>query len=200
MSLVFSIFSFNFVFKVLSLIAIYLVPSCQSPRGCRLPTGRLCHSASLLPTRPVDRNWSEDNTLLPLWMSARHFCHFCTWSAAQGWRRNRFLAWSEHSPVFLQGKYSRPWGGHRGKEEEGNITCRRLCWGTAGCCYWGWCSRTCQTQTSPRHILGSGGWEYYNKPAVQAAGADPSRCNSTPLQQNHYNLWTSYAILMSFRI
>ena len=44
-----------------------------------------------------------------------------------------------------------------------------------------------------------------NKPAAQAAGADPSQCNSTnkqnpPIQQNRRNFWTSNAIWMPFKI
>ena len=48
--------------------------------------------------------------------------------------------------------------------------------------------------------------EYYqNKPAAQAAGADPFRCNSInrqnpPIQQNHHNFWTSIAIWIPFKI
>ena len=48
--------------------------------------------------------------------------------------------------------------------------------------------------------------EYYqNKPVAQATGADPIRCNSTnkqnaPINQNHHNFWTSYAIWMPFKI
>ena len=46
---------------------------------------------------------------------------------------------------------------------------------------------------------------YQNNPAAQAAGADPSRCNSTsrqnpPIQQKRRNFWTDTAILMPFRI
>ena len=36
-----------------------------------------------------------------------------------------------------------------------------------------------------------------NKPAAQAVGADPSRCNSTN-RQNRWNFWTNYAIVISF--
>ena len=44
-----------------------------------------------------------------------------------------------------------------------------------------------------------------NKPAAQAAGADPSRWSSTsrqnlPIQQNRRNFWTNTAILIAFRI
>ena len=44
-----------------------------------------------------------------------------------------------------------------------------------------------------------------NKPAAQAAGADPSRWSSTdgqnpPIQQNRRNFWTSNAIWMHFGI
>ena len=44
-----------------------------------------------------------------------------------------------------------------------------------------------------------------NKPAAQATGADPSRCNSTsrqspPFQQNRRNSWTSSVIVMIFKI
>ena len=48
--------------------------------------------------------------------------------------------------------------------------------------------------------------EYYqNKPAAQAAGADPFRCNSTNRhiptnKQNRHNFWTSNAIWMPFKI
>ena len=48
-------------------------------------------------------------------------------------------------------------------------------------------------------------YKYRNKPAAQAAGADPSRWSSTsrqnlPIQQNCRNCWTNSAILMPFRI
>ena len=44
-----------------------------------------------------------------------------------------------------------------------------------------------------------------NKAAVKAAGADPSRCNSTnrqnpTIQQNCRNFWTSNVIVMPFEI
>ena len=144
-------FSFNHDFKVLFLLATYPGPSSRSPRGCRLPTGRRCHSPAQLPARPDDQNWSEDDTLLP------HLHH--TWSASQGRWRNRFLPWSEHLPVCLPAKHTRSCGGQE-EEEQANRTCRRLCWRTAGCCCRGSCSRTCQTPTSPCHILGGGGWDF----------------------------------------
>ena len=45
----------------------------------------------------------------------------------------------------------------------------------------------------------------FNKPAAQAAGADPFRCISTnrqilPIQQNRHNFWISNAIFMPFEI
>ena len=48
-------------------------------------------------------------------------------------------------------------------------------------------------------------WELKNKPAAQAAGADPSWWSSTngqnpPIQQNCRNFWTSNAIWMPFGI
>ena len=47
--------------------------------------------------------------------------------------------------------------------------------------------------------------KYFYKPTAQAAGADPSRCNSTnrqnpPIQQNRHNSLTSNAISMPFKI
>ena len=44
-----------------------------------------------------------------------------------------------------------------------------------------------------------------NKPAAQAAGADPFRCNSTnrqnpPIQQNGHIFWTSNAIWKPLKI
>jgi hypothetical protein len=44
-----------------------------------------------------------------------------------------------------------------------------------------------------------------NKPAAQAAGANPSQCNSTvaqnpPLQQNCCNFLTNVSIFISFKI
>ena len=44
-----------------------------------------------------------------------------------------------------------------------------------------------------------------NKPAAQAAGAEPCQCSSTsrqnsPDQKNRYNFWTNTAILMPFKI
>ena len=46
---------------------------------------------------------------------------------------------------------------------------------------------------------------YGNKPAAQAAGADPSQWSSTirqnpPVQQNLRNFWTNTEILMAFKI